>query len=185
MDLAEFSSTIQKPLRQATLMFLLKDNQILLAMKKRGFGVGRWNGVGGKPDAGETIEQTAIRETREEIGVETSDLKKVALLDFYFHDIPAEKNWNQQVVVYTTRKWVGEPQETEEMKPQWFPIASLPFSAMWPDDPLWLPKVLKGSFVNGAFLFGENDRILETLVTEIKPLHQRIIAFVRRFAKKA
>ncbi|MEK7504190.1 MAG: hypothetical protein AAB550_01680 [Patescibacteria group bacterium] len=35
-------------MKQATLCFLVKDNQILLAMKKRGFGVGKWNGVGGK-----------------------------------------------------------------------------------------------------------------------------------------
>jgi hypothetical protein len=38
------------PSKQATLLFLIKDQKILLAMKKRGFGKGRWNGVGGKPE---------------------------------------------------------------------------------------------------------------------------------------
>ena len=37
-------------MKQATLCLLVKDNEILLAMKKRGFGVGKWNGVGGKID---------------------------------------------------------------------------------------------------------------------------------------
>ena len=39
-------------------------------MKKRGFGANRWNGVGGKMEANDTtIEETAKRETQEEIGV--------------------------------------------------------------------------------------------------------------------
>ncbi len=45
-----------------TLLFLRKNNHILLAMKKRGFGADRWNGVGGKLEPGETIEQALVRE---------------------------------------------------------------------------------------------------------------------------
>ncbi len=59
-------------MKHTTLLFLLKDNHILLAMKKRGFGAGRWNGVGGKIEAGETIVQAAVRECFEEIGVRAS-----------------------------------------------------------------------------------------------------------------
>jgi 8-oxo-dGTP diphosphatase/8-oxo-dGTP diphosphatase/2-hydroxy-dATP diphosphatase len=33
---------------QTTLLLGLKDNKLLLAMKKRGFGAGKYNGVGGK-----------------------------------------------------------------------------------------------------------------------------------------
>jgi len=54
---------------ELTLLFLIKDDQILLAMKKRGFGAGRFNGVGGKVEPGETIEQALIRESQEEINV--------------------------------------------------------------------------------------------------------------------
>ena len=59
----------QTPLRQASLCLLLREGEILLARKKRGFGVGKWNGAGGKPEPGEPIERTAIRETEEELGV--------------------------------------------------------------------------------------------------------------------
>jgi 8-oxo-dGTP pyrophosphatase MutT (NUDIX family) len=38
-------------------------------MKKRGFGVGKWNGYGGKLDEGESIEQCAIRELEEECSI--------------------------------------------------------------------------------------------------------------------
>ena len=54
---------------QTTLLFLLKENQILLGMKKRGFGAGKYNGIGGKLEPDETVEQAMVRETQEEIGV--------------------------------------------------------------------------------------------------------------------
>src|ERR1700734_1865860 len=105
-------------MRQATLLFLIDDNQILLALKKRGFGEGKWNGVGGKPDGEESIEQTAIRECQEEIGVKPIEISQTAKLDFYF---PKDKpDWDQQVNVYLCRKWEGKPTESEEMAPKWF-----------------------------------------------------------------
>ncbi len=58
-------------MRQSTLVFVFNpENQILLAMKKRGFGEGKWNGAGGKVEEGETIVQAASRELREETGIE-------------------------------------------------------------------------------------------------------------------
>ncbi len=47
-----------------------KITDICLAMKKRGFGVNRWNGVGGKVEEKETIETAAKREVKEEAGIE-------------------------------------------------------------------------------------------------------------------
>lgn len=42
-------------LRKVTLCILFDKDRVLLAMKKRGFGVGKWNGAGGKLKDGETI----------------------------------------------------------------------------------------------------------------------------------
>ena len=44
-----------------TLVFVLDESQILLGLKKRGFGCGRWNGFGGKVENGETIVEAAKR----------------------------------------------------------------------------------------------------------------------------
>ena len=63
-------------MRKTTLSFFIKKNQILLAMKKRGFGKGKWNGVGGKVQRGETTKEAAIRETKEEIGVVPRSLER-------------------------------------------------------------------------------------------------------------
>ncbi|KAJ8036799.1 7,8-dihydro-8-oxoguanine triphosphatase [Holothuria leucospilota] len=47
------------PNKLLTLVFVHKDSKVLLGMKKRGFGVNRWNGFGGKVQKGETIEEGA------------------------------------------------------------------------------------------------------------------------------
>ena len=150
---------------QATLCLLVKDNQkekeLLLAMKKRGFGAGKWNGVGGKLDLEKgdaDIIETAIRETEEEIGVKVEDLEKVAVLSFHF---PYKKEWDQDVHVFLVRNWKGEPRESEEMLPKWFKVSEIPFNEMWDDDKFWLPKVLEGKRLKAKFTFGPGEKIIK------------------------
>lgn len=164
MNIVEYKAKLQYPLRQSTLCFLVKDNEILLAMKKRGFGKDRWNGVGGKSEGEETILETAIREAREEIEVVPKEMELVAILNFYFLNNP---DWSQQVVAYFSKDWEGEPKETEEMRPQWYNKNELPIDAMWPDDNLWLSRVIQGSKVKAEFLFGENDTVLDHNIVEV------------------
>lgn len=140
-------------MKNATLCFLMKEDKILLAMKKRGFGVGKWNGVGGKINEGETIMAATIRETKEEIDVDVDNLENVALLRFKF---PYKEEWNQDVHVYLTKNWIGEPKETEEMMPKWFSKAELPYQEMWDDDKYWIPHVLAGKKLEAEFVFKDN-----------------------------
>jgi len=148
---------------QATLCLLIKENQgekeVLLAMKKRGFGKGKWNGVGGKVDSkkGDTdITETAPREVEEEIGVKIEKMEKVAVLSFYF---PHKKEWNQDVHVFLVKNWQGEPRESEEMLPKWFKIKEVPFEEMWDDDKYWLPKILEGKKLKAKFIFAPGEKI--------------------------
>mgnify|MGYP001563981728 CR=1 FL=1 len=136
-------------------------------MKKRGFGVGRFNGAGGKVSGGETIEEATIRETQEEIGVRVKEISKIAELTFTF---PHNESWNQVVHVYFCSKWDGEIVESEEMKPKWFKVDDIPYSSMWPDDIFWLPKVLAGEKIRASFTFGKNDVILKKKVEIEKEL---------------
>lgn len=160
-------------LRDATLVFLVKKTQgeitdICLAKKRRGFGIDKWNGAGGKVDGrDQTIEDGAKREAKEEIGVVIHDMKKIAELEFYFSGNPA---WNQRVHAYFCDRWEGEPAESEEMKPMWFSVSEIPYWKMWPDDKFWLPAVLKGDKVKATFKFGENDAILEQEVNVVDRL---------------
>ena len=58
----------------ATLVFVLHDGQALLIRKKRGLGAGKINAPGGRVDPGETVEQCAVREVQEELGVTPTGL---------------------------------------------------------------------------------------------------------------
>jgi len=151
-----------------TLLLLRRDDEILLAMKKRGFGVGRWNGVGGKLNPGEAIEQALVRECQEEIGVTPTEYHKVAEHEFLeYHDGQPHR---MLVHAYICTKWQGEPQESEEMSPKWFKVTNIPYSNMWPDDEFWFPQVLDGIKVRTVFTLDEHDVITDQTVTEVESL---------------
>lgn len=163
VSLAAYRAALAGPLRQATLCFLVRDREVLLALKKRGFGRGKWNGAGGKPLPGERIEDAAVREVEEELGVTPRGLRRVATIGFYFPHAGAD--WDQQVCVYLADEWAGEPVETEEMAPRWFDRDRLPFAAMWPDDAYWLPHVLDGACLSAHFLYRDEHEIAEWELT--------------------
>lgn len=151
-------------MKHVTLLFLRLDGQILLAMKKRGFGVGKWNGAGGKVEPGETYEQAAVRECQEEIGVTPRSLRKVGELHFF--DLPDVEHYCH---IYTTTEWEGEPHETEEMQPHWFNEMDIPFSEMWPDDRFWMPLMLEGQLFKGTVTV-DNDVVREQDIREVDSL---------------
>ncbi len=144
-------------MKELTLLFLLHNDEILLAMKKRGFGEGKWNGVGGKLDPGETVEQALVRETQEEIAV--TPIKYWPAARILFHEFHNNTPSDMLVHVFLCDAWTGEPTESEEMKPQWFHKDDIPFKEMWPDDAYWLPDVLDGKLVKGSFTLNNNDEI--------------------------
>jgi len=155
-------------MKQLTLLFLLRDDKVLLAMKKRGFGAGRWNGVGGKLDESETVEQALIRECQEEIEVTPIVFKKVA--EIVFHEQHQGSQSSMNVHVFTCIEWNGEPAETEEMAPQWFKISDIPYDDMWADDPYWLPQVLAGKILTCEFHLDKNDKVSDCTINEVAEL---------------
>ena len=135
-----------------------EKDQVLLAMKKRGFGVNLWNAPGGKIEPGETPEQNAIRETKEEINVKVTKTKPAGIMTFYFPDEKFSPNW--KVYIFRALSWEGEPQESEEMQPRWFKVSELPFDQMWPDDYYWLPPVIEDKSVEAEFYLDNNKKLL-------------------------
>ncbi|MCL4373146.1 8-oxo-dGTP diphosphatase [Candidatus Parvarchaeota archaeon] len=157
-------------LRNVTLCYLFdkKADRVLLAMKKRGFGAGKLNGVGGKVEKAESIEDALLRETREEINVNLKKFEKVAVINFYFKNNPIEKDFNQKAHVFIAYEWEGEPAESEEMAPQWVNTKGLPFENMWSDDIYWLPNILSGKKLIASFLFDNENNIVDMDIKEVK-----------------
>lgn len=147
-----------------TLVLVHKENKILLGLKKRGFGVGRWNGFGGKLENGETVESAAKREVFEEAGIIISDLKKLGKLDFYWKD---KSEFCLQVNIFKSKNFKGAITESEEMKPCWFNVKQIPYEKMWQDDTYWLPLLLSDKKFTGKFVFDDKDNILEKELNEI------------------
>ncbi|KAF9210157.1 hypothetical protein BGZ49_003611 [Haplosporangium sp. Z 27] len=97
---------------------------------------------GGKVEPGETPKEGALRELEEEAGitVKPENLYKAGILLFLFENDPV----GLETHVYKAFEYEGQIQECDEMRPQWFDIADIPYDQMWEDDRVWLPKVLEG-----------------------------------------
>ena len=151
---------------ETTLLYLRKNNQLLLGLKKRGFGEGKFNGIGGKVEKGETFEEAMIRETYEEIKVTPTVFEKfgeIEFLEFY-----KGKKVTLRFHLYIATAWKGIPTETEEIRPEWFDIEKLPYDKMFEDDQYWLPLVLKNKKLKAFFEFDENWKMLSHRVEEQK-----------------
>lgn len=145
-----------------TLCLVQDGSRILLGMKKRGFGADRWNGFGGKVEPGESIEEAAHRELREECGIGVLSMERAGLLEFTFENDPVLLEVN----VFRGKDVIGEPVESDEMRPQWFEESKIPYDAMWLDDKHWLPIFLKGNKFHGVFHFENEKKLLEYTVAE-------------------
>jgi len=155
-----------KNVKLLTLCIIHQHPNVLLGMKKRGFGAGRYNGFGGKVSSTETIEDATKREVQEEAGILINNLEKVGIIDFEFKNSPGIL----QVHIFRSDSFLGEPTETEKMKPQWFHTNEIPYKEMWPDDIYWIPLFLNRKKFKGKFLFGESDIILKKELVEVKKI---------------
>lgn len=147
-----------------TLVMVVQPQRILLGMKKRGFGAGRWNGFGGKVQQGETIEEAAKRELWEESDLTTDALQKIGNIKFEF----VGSTELLDVHIFRTDAFKGEPSESEEMRPEWFSLDEIPYEGMWPDDRIWLPLLLQKKKFLAYFKFEGHDKILDYTLEEVE-----------------
>jgi 8-oxo-dGTP diphosphatase len=148
-----------EPVDRATLVFVVRDAEVLLIRKKRGLGAGKVNGPGGKLDPGESPLDCAIREVEEELCVTPVGLCYAGELRFQFSD-----GYSIEVTVFRADDCRGEARETEEAVPLWTPLPDIPYAEMWEDDRIWLPLLLAREPFCGRFVF-DGDRMLDAALT--------------------
>jgi len=147
-------------MRQVTTLAIIEnESEVLLAMKKRGFGEGWWNGYGGKVADGESIDAAMVRELAEESGVKATAYKQRAVIEFFFKgtDLIVEMH------IFEVTAYQGQLIESDEMSPKWFKKTELPFDKMWPADKEWIPLFLAGKNFRGRVIFdGQTKTLLES-----------------------
>ena len=153
------SAMEKKRIQMTVILYIDKfSEKILLAQHKRGPGVGKWDGYGGKVEVGETITKSARRELFEEAHVLAGELEKVGLLEF--ENVVSEwEIW--EVHFFKALKIFGVPIETEEMAPKWFSFDEIPYEEMWEDIEYWIPKFLEGRKFYGEVLFDTNGKMIK------------------------
>jgi 8-oxo-dGTP diphosphatase len=143
-----------RPTERATLLFVIRDGEVLLIRKKTGLGAGKINGPGGRIDPGESDEAGAVREVEEELLVTPTGVRKAGELFFQFTD-----GYALHGAVYTATGFTGTPTETREAAPLWCPVDAIPYDDMWADDRLWFPLMLAGKGFTGWFVFEGDDML--------------------------
>lgn len=136
----------------ATLCYVRCEGRTLMLHRNKKEGDvhrGKWNGLGGKLDAGESPEECVVREVREESGLTLRDPRLRGVLTF-----PAFKDGEDWLVfVYTATRFEGEVGACEEGDLEWVPderVASLP---LWEGDQIFLPWLEKDRFFSGKFVY--------------------------------
>ena len=150
----EFDWASWQPKECATLLFVVRDGQILLIRKKRGLGAGKINGPGGRIEPGRhRLTPPCARRARNSASrlfPRSCEANFIFSLSMAIACI---------AVSFVSEDFVGEPVETPEAIPLWTPLNAIPYEEMWADDICWLPDVLAGGKVRGFFHF-EHERLL-------------------------
>jgi 8-oxo-dGTP diphosphatase len=115
---------------------------------------GKWNGLGGKFELGETPEECVTREVLEESGLSIKNPKLCGLLLF-----PNFKNNDWYVFVFTASDFTGELIDSPEGRLEWIPDKKLLDLNLWESDHLFMPWIQEGKFFSAKFEY-EGDKML-------------------------
>jgi len=144
-------------MKLATLCYIRRDGQTLMIHRvKRADDIhaGKWNGLGGKFEPGESPEQCVVREIREESGLIIQDPKLHGLL--LFADFGGD-DW--YVFVFSADRFGGELTESSEGDLAWIPDDQILKLPLWESDAIFLPWLAQPNFFSARFQY-RGDKML-------------------------
>ena len=135
----------------ATLCYVKCDGKTLMVYRNRkpnDIHEGKWNGLGGKLEAGESPEECVRREVEEEAGLVIQNPCLHGLVMF-----PGFKGHDWYVFVFTATEFEGELIESPEGELDWIDDAKLTTLNLWPSDLLFLPWLEQEEFFSAKFIY--------------------------------
>ena len=138
----------------ATLCYIKRDGHTLMVYRNRkanDIHEGKWNGLGGKFEAGETPEECVLREIFEESGLSIQNPKLCGLLMF-----PKFKGNDWYVFVFTANDFTGELIGSPEGKLAWIPDEKIHGLNLWESDHIFMPWIREGKFFSAKFEYEED-----------------------------
>lgn len=126
-----------------TLCYIEKDGQYLMLLrnkKENDLNEGKWVGVGGKFEAGETPEECLIREVREETGVTLTEYDFLGIVKFI------SDTWeDEDMYLYIGRAYEGDiDYDCNEGELKWIPADEVMDLNLWEGDRYFLAPMMKG-----------------------------------------
>ena len=150
-------------MKLATLCYVRRPGQTLMIhriKKANDMHQGKWNGLGGKFEAGETPEQCAVREIREESGltVRNPHLKGFITFPGFAND----EDW--YTFLFVMDEFEGELIDLPEGVLQWIDDADLMNLPLWPGDYIFIPWLERPGFFSARFVYNNNDLVEHDVV---------------------
>jgi len=145
-------------MKLATLCYVIdkKNNCTLMIYrnkKQNDYHEGKWNGLGGKFEAGETPEECAIREIEEESGLKVKSVSMRGFITFPLFD--GVDDW--YVFLFTAEDFKGELIDSPEGQLEWIPNEKLTRINLWDGDKIFIPWLFKDGFFSAKFNY-ENGK---------------------------
>ena len=139
-------------MKLATLCYVKRNEHTLMihrVKKENDMHAGKWNGLGGKLDAGETPEECVIREVLEESGLRIRSPRLHGILTF--PGFANEEDW--YAFLFTAIEFDGELIDSPEGILRWVPNAELLNLNLWEGDRVFLPWLEQPAFFSGKFTY--------------------------------
>ncbi len=154
-------------MKLATLCYLRQDGKTLMVhrvKKENDIHQGKWNGLGGKFEPGETPEACAAREILEESGLRPISMALKGFLTF--PNFAHGEDW--YAFVFVVDRFEGELIESPEGDLRWIPNEQLLELSLWEGDRLFLPWLDQPGFFSARFVY-HNGRLMEHSVVFYPP----------------
>lgn len=143
-------------MRLTTLCYIEQNGYYLMlhrTKKKNDQSQGKWLGVGGKFEEGESPEECVIRETYEETGLKLTDYRFRGIVTFV-SDI-----WETEYMfLYTAHDFCGTLSECREGDLKWIPKSELLSLPLWEGDKIFLQRLCNDApFFSLKFVYQGDD----------------------------